>query len=337
MSPCPRREQVGRCRAPAPAGQGLPDPPHQGVRGDELPARRQQPVQPPGVVRQRTRRQLLADAAPRRLTVQHALGGPGEFGAEHGHGVAFHRRTPRETDVQQLPYRRPRPVAPHQIGTAPPGGPGPAYVRGDPEGVLFEGVEPAARDQPDERTGRGRGDRVAQRPCEQVLGDVQRRLGGLRVPGARDGRFLGALVAAGREAAGRGAAVRGGSARLRERLPAQRLPAPQRPPGRPAGPRVPYGRRAAQALHERHRVGAQHRRAGRAVLVLAVALVEHDRRDLLGAERQAEREPDRAGADDDHRIHGVTPGAGRSGRRRAAVVRYVITERMQPTARACVK
>lgn len=90
--------------------------------------------------------------------------------------------------------------------------------------------------------------------------------------------------------------------------------------GPPAGPAQPLvvERRAAQPFHQVRGVLPQHDGARGAGFVLARALVEEDRGNTLGGQSERQRQPDRAGADDDHRVHGVIPSApvvGAEGRR----------------------
>ncbi|GFE13953.1 hypothetical protein Sgleb_20000 [Streptomyces glebosus] len=73
---------------------------------------------------------------------------------------------------------------------------------------------------------------------------------------------------------------------------------------------------------------------------MAGGLVEDDGRDAEAGEGEREGEADRAGPDDDHRVHGAAPRGRwyvRDMRELAVGARCVITQRMQPTATARVK
>ncbi len=278
---------VRRCRAPAPHGQGVPDQGDEGVGRDELPAGREQPVQPPHPVGQRPGADL--GHAGRGGAVQQGLAGPGEFGAQRGHGVPLDGGAAREADAEQLAHGGAGPVAADQVTPAPPGGLGAPGVRGDPALVLFEGVQFAVGDQLDQRMcGRG----VAQPAREGVLRQVQGSLAVLEgdAPGV-----VGAAAA---------------------------------PHGAPGGEERPLvaQRRTAQSVDHGRGVLVQDDRTGRSGQVLAGSLVEHDAGHARPGQGQGQGQSDGPRADDDHRVHDAAPD-----------VRYVITERMQPTGGACVK
>lgn len=101
--------------------------------------------------------------------------------------------------------------------------------------------------------------------------------------------------------------------------------APHRAPGGEVRTLVAQGR-TAQPVHHGGGVGVQGDGAGGARFFLAGSLVEHDAGHALAGQGEGQGQPDGPRADDDHRVHDVAPG-----------VRYVITERMQPTGGACVK
>lgn len=106
------------------------------------------------------------------------------------------------------------------------------------------------------------------------------------------------------------------------------LGVPAAPHGAPGGEVRPFvaQRPTAQPVGHGRRVGVQDDRTGRARFLLAGPFVEHDGGHALAGQGEGKRQPDGSRADDDHRVHDVAPD-----------VRYVITERMQPTGGACVK
>jgi len=132
--------------------------------------------------------------------------------------------------------------------------------------------------------------------------------------------------------------VQGGRFGVVERDLTHRLLAPQRPPARPA---QSVQRGTGEPLRQSGGVLPQDDRPRETRFVLPRALVQHDRRHLLTRERQGEREPHRARADDDHRVHGRPPPACDGSLRDVSECEVgagcTITERMQPIAGACVK
>lgn len=298
---------VRRGLAAAPAREGVPHPGDQGIGRDELAARRKQPVQPPCAVRQRPGGHLCAAAAPRRQPVQHGLAGPGQLGAQRGDGMPLHRRTPREPDVQELAHGGPGAVAADQITPAPPRRVGLPGVHRDTGRVLLQGIDPAERCHLHQFLP---GDRVPQPAHECMLRQMDRGRQPITVRGV-----------------------------LAERQFAHQLLAPHGPPAGPPDALVPE-RRAPEPFHQRRGVLTQHHRPGGTCLVLPRILVEKYARDALRGEGERQHQADRPGTDDDHRVHGATPWARAVVRVVADVeasVRSAITERMQPTAGACVK
>ncbi len=234
--------------------------------------------------------------------MQQGLVLPGEFGAQGGDGVTFHRGAAGEADVLELAHGGARAVAADQVTAAPPGAGGAPGVGGDAGPFLLQGVEPAVHgdlDEPFVLQGRAQG------TGEDVLGDVQ---------GSGLGVLEGHLV--------------------------RHLLAPHRPPSGPTETRVVEGQ-AGQPLHQRGGVLAQHDRAGGPGLVLARPLVEDHARYVLTRQRQRQREPDGPRSDDDHRVHGAALPArvtsGRTWGEQEGGAGCTITERMQPIAGACVK
>ncbi len=267
------QQLVRRCRAAAPAGEGLPDARHQQLGRDQVLARGQQPVQAPHPVGQGPSGDLPGGRPghpPRRHPVQQRVGSPGEFRAQCRHGVAFDGRAPGEADVLELAHRGARPVAADEVTPSPPGALGPAGVRGDPRRLLLDGVDAAVDDDAHQPLP---GEGLAQRAGQHVLGEVQR---------------------------GRLAVV--------ERDLAHHLLAPQGPPSGPAAAGL-ADREPGQPLQQRGGVLAQDDAAREPLLVLAGALVQDDGGDLLAGQCQGQREPDGPRPDDDHRVHGAAPPA----------------------------
>ncbi len=339
----PGVQQRVRRDLPAPRGERVVDPGQQGVGGDQRPVRGQRPVEPPDAVRQRTGRHLVA---ARWRPVQHGLAGPGQFGPERGDRVPLDRRPPGEAGAQQLADDRAGTVAADQVTPAPRGGVVAPGVHGDSGGVLLEDGDPAVVDDAHVRLAAERG---TQLPGQRVLREVQGRRFCCRLVGrllVRDVRGRGLVEIL--EVHGlRRLSV---APRWREGHPEHFAPPAQ---GAPAGPAGALRRGAAQPLEQCGGLRPEHGRAGEAAVVLpripGRRLVQHGDGHLVPGQGQGQGEADRAGPDDDHRVHGTAPRSPgrpaaspyawcvRDVRGLAGENRSAITERMQPIAAACVK
>ena len=274
--------------------------------------------------------------------MQHGLAGPGEFGAQRGDGVPFHRRTAGEADVpaacgRWTGGRRSRPGScratrwpwrPGSVRVTPRASCSTVSTR-VPETIRTRSSSPMAASvarsaRVSSCCGRCSGEDTGA-SASPSRGEPSRAARPARRPPAP--RRLRGPPGEGRRRAGRASgapAVRaGGGAGCA--TPSTAAPRPW-----PGSRAAPAGRRCPGAA----------RRCGQARLVAPGGLVEKHDGDVLTGERQGQGEPDRPRPDDDHRVHGAAPMALRGVRdvRKLAVeARCAITERMQPTASARVK